>query len=72
MAITLTRAQRVALHRVFLRKYPYINELRPDDRRALYRRFRRQAVPEIAGFGAIMIPFAGMWLGIERDGYTHS
>lgn len=71
MALTLTRAQRVALHRVFLRKYPRINELRPDDRRALYRRFRRQAVPELCG-PAIMIPFAGMWLGIERDGHTHS
>jgi hypothetical protein len=69
--MTLTREQRKAIHRVFLRKYPYINELRPEDRRGLYRRFRRQAVPGIGG-DYVMIPFANMWLGIERDGYTHS
>jgi hypothetical protein len=22
--------------------------------------------------GLIMVPWCGMWLGIERDGYTHS
>lgn len=69
--MTLTKEQRRALWRVFIRKHPYINELRPADRRALYRKFRRQAVPELCG-PAVMIPFAGMWLGIEKDGYTHS
>lgn len=24
------------------------------------------------GYDCIMIQYAGMWLGIERDGYTHS
>ena len=23
-------------------------------------------------FGALMVPWCGMWLGIETDGYTHS
>lgn len=23
-------------------------------------------------FGALMVPWCGMWLGIEPDGYTHS
>ena len=70
-AMKLTREQRVALHRVFLRKYPRINELRKSDARALYRQFRREAVSAIGG-ECVMIPFAGMWLGIEKDGYTHS
>ena len=69
--MTLTKEQRLALWRVFIRKYPFYNELRKEDARALYRKFRRQAVPEICG-PAVMIPFAGMWLGIEKDGYTHS
>lgn len=34
-----------------------------------YRTFRRTVQP---GPDCIMVPFAGMWLGIERDGYTHS
>lgn len=69
--IVLTKAQRKGIYRVFIRKYPYINELRREDARALYRKFRREAVPEICG-PAIMVPYAGMWLGIEKDGYTHS
>jgi hypothetical protein len=28
--------------------------------------------PEIGGYGAVMIPWAGMWLGVEKDGHTHS
>lgn len=24
------------------------------------------------GYDCIMVPWAGMWLGIEPDGYTHS
>ena len=24
------------------------------------------------GPGCVMVPWAGMWLGIEPDGYTHS
>lgn len=34
-----------------------------------YRDVRRTVQP---GPGCIMVPFAGMWLGIEPDGYTHS
>jgi hypothetical protein len=67
----LTKEQRKAIHRVFLRKYPFINELRAEDQRGLYRRFRRQAISAIGG-ECVMIPYANMWLGIEKDGYTHS
>ncbi len=37
-----------------------------------YRRFLQKVVPELCGYGALMVPWKGMWLGIERDGHTHS
>jgi len=36
-----------------------------------YRRFRKKVQP-FFGDDCVMVPFAGMWLGIETDGYTHS
>lgn len=36
-----------------------------------YRRFRAQVRP-FFGDTCVMIPWKGMWLGIETDGYTHS
>lgn len=56
--MTLTKAQRQALKRVFLRTEGLS-----------YLAFRRTVV---RGWGCIMVPFAGMWLGIEPDGHTHS
>ena len=81
--MTLTRKQREALHSVYKRVALY----RLDDNgpivsehqcqwpeyetahRLTYREFRAMAQP---GFGCIMVPWCGMWLGIEPDGYTHS
>jgi len=60
--VTTTRAQRLALKQVFLR----ILETNPH---AHYRDFRRTV---FSSFGCVMVPFAGMILGIEPDGYTHS
>jgi hypothetical protein len=37
-----------------------------------FNQFIGKATFEIGGFGAVMIPWAGMWLGIEKDGHTHS
>ncbi len=37
-----------------------------------YRSFLRKVVPEMAGYGSLMVPWRSMWLGIERDGYIHS
>ena len=34
--------------------------------------FIARATFEIGGFGAVMVPWAAMWLGIEKDGHTHS
>lgn len=57
--MTLTKLQRKALKAVFDR----------TSGSGTYRAFRRAVVP---GPGCIMVPIAGMWLGIEPDGYTHS
>lgn len=58
----LTRSQRLALYKVFRR---------PTDapQPVSYLTFRRTVQP---GSDCIMVPWCGMWLGIESDGYTHS
>lgn len=65
----LTRKQREALKAVFDRQPVYEQFTR---NRLTYRQFRRLVKPEIGGFGAAMVPWCGMWLGIEKDGHTHS
>ena len=57
--IATTREQRAALKRIWMRG--------TDER--TYRQLRRDAV---GGNDCLMLHWAGMWLGIERDGYTHS
>ena len=59
----LTKPQRHALHSLFARS--------GESTRMTYRQFRRTVRP---GFGGdyIMVPFCGMQVGIETDGYTHS
>jgi hypothetical protein len=68
--VRTTRAQRVALQNVYQRlcREHYRNTGDPKGPES-YLSFRRKVVP---GPGCIMIPYAGMWLGIEPDGYTHS
>lgn len=61
--VNTTKAQRQALLRVYRRT------MAESRHRFTYRRFRQTVQP---GPGCIMVPFAGMWLGIEPDGYTHS
>jgi hypothetical protein len=78
--VKTTRAQREALFRVFQRDFPSwvspgkrisASQLRPVPT-VQWRRFRKLVQPEIGGYGAVMLPWKGMWLGIEKDGYTHS
>lgn len=54
----LSKYQQLALKKVFLRTEG-----------GSYLKFRRTVQQ---GWNCIMVPFAGMWLGIEHDGYTHS
>ncbi|NBX10486.1 MAG: hypothetical protein EBR05_11990 [Marivivens sp.] len=58
----LTKAQRHALYRVWMRD----ETIAPS-----YLEFRRRAVLDTM-MDCVMIQWHGMWLGIEPDGYTHS
>ncbi len=73
----LTKDQRTALKTVFDRKPLYRGETgaliwHQGDRPMTYREFRRTVIPELGGYGAALVPWCGMWLGIEKDGHTHS
>lgn len=80
MTQAITRAQRKALKAVYDRAPLYIDVVegrpmawiwpRPHKRRVTYREFRRTARKSF--LGCVMVPWCGMWLGIEEDGYTHS
>ena len=64
--VYLTKAQRKALYtKVYLRTLK-VTAAGPQK---TYREFRKEVQP---GWDCVMVPFAGMWLGIEKDGYTHS
>lgn len=63
--IKTTRKQRESLKRIF-----YRTDYMPKNLHH-YREFRKTVLRRFGG-EAIMVPFAGMWLGIESDGYTHS
>jgi hypothetical protein len=72
--VILTRAQREALYRVWMRIQADAQAHTPFERQRYaksYMAFRRTVVPAFFD-NVVMVPYAGMWLGIERDGYTHS
>jgi hypothetical protein len=59
----ITKAQQLALFYIYYRKGW---AAKPKS----FLAFRRSAF--LAWGGVVMVPFCGMWLGIETDGYTHS
>ena len=61
-----TKAQRAAMHDLWLRAR---SPSQQNPTTATYRQFRRRFVQ---GYDCLMINIWGMWIGIERDGYTHS
>jgi len=79
--VRTTRAQREALFKVFQRDFP--NWISPGKRRThstneivpvpttQWRKFRKSVRPFV-GDSCVMVYWAGMWLGIETNGYTHS
>ena len=56
----LTKQQKIALFKVYSRDW---------NKPLSYLSFRRTVQQS---FDCIMVPYCGMWLGIEKDGYTHS
>ena len=59
----LTQEQKWALREVYSRGL--------NDEESFHT-FIGRATFELGGYGAVMVPWAGMWLGIEKDGHTHS
>lgn len=37
-----------------------------------YKDFRKEVMPTFGMDDAVVVPWCGMWLCIEKDGYTHS
>jgi hypothetical protein len=74
--VRLTREQRVALYNVYQRVpldhfgRPLKNTLFNVHRGVSYYRFRHTVRP--VGGDCVIVPWCGMWLGIEKDGHTHS
>jgi hypothetical protein len=79
----ITRAQRVALKRIYDRDTCYSVAMRGFYPASVtcnmqyadcfvpltYRQFRKRVTHS---FDCLMLHWCGMWLGIESDGYTHS
>jgi hypothetical protein len=59
----LTRKQVEAIYSIYHRDW--YNHEKPS-----YTSFRRTCCRALDG--CIMVPWLGMWLGVEEDGYTHS
>jgi len=78
--VYLTRAQRVALKKLWLERVaPESNQaigwklhLWLPDRGINYRVFRSTVSGLIGGNGCVMVEVKGLWYGIETDGYRHT
>jgi hypothetical protein len=60
--VRMNKAQRKALFKIWSR----------NSQDLTYRQFRKTVQPYFGGDPCVLVPWAGMWLGIEADGYTHS
>lgn len=58
----ITKPQQIALAKIYARKPMPMS----------YRAFRKTAQATFGCDGAIVVHWCGMWLCIEKDGYTHS
>lgn len=68
---SLTRAQQSSLYAVYLRTCSY-GPSGLEDPNPKYPEFLEGVQHTVALDGAIVVPFASMFLLIEKDGYTHS
>ena len=73
--VKTNKAQRIALKRVYDRG-PILPPITREEEAygytavpLTYKQFRRSVR---AGWDCIMVHWCNMWLGIEKDGYTHS
>jgi len=66
--MVLNKTQRIALKAVYDRDPEAVKR---QNGVQSYLEFRRTVRPYLRG-GCVIVPWLGMWLGIEIDGYTHS
>jgi len=59
----ITKQQQQAVKRILNRINTETNS------KVTYKELRKKSEN---GWGCVMVPFAGMCLGVEKDGYTHS
>jgi hypothetical protein len=75
--IVLTKPQRASLKRVYDRHIVEGSLPKPAPGKATgfycptYREFRRTVQPYIGG-DCVLVKVPGMWIGIERDGHSHT
>ena len=65
----ITKPQQTALARLVARD---ADRAKDDDRSPTWPNYRTARKAVHGGYDCIMIFWCGMWLGIEKDGYTHS
>jgi len=72
--IMLTKAQRKALKRIYdkQQRTGYILRDRYCPEPIDYRQFRKSVMGTIGMDNAVIVNWAGMWIAIECDGYTHT
>jgi hypothetical protein len=79
--VKTTKAQRQALFRVFQRDFPgwhtptcrvEANGKHVGVPSLQWKRFRKTVQPYFDKSGCVMVPWRGMWLGVETDGHVHS
>lgn len=63
----LNKAQRKSLHELY--KRGCAEGATPTQ---TYRQFRKTVRPLFGDPTCVMVPWCGMWVGIESDGYAHS
>ncbi len=71
--MNLTKQQRISLKKLYDRGQHFTGT--PNKGQAWqgsYREFRRTVRPYLLSDPVIMVPWCGMWIGIEPDGHTHS
>ena len=68
MFVKTTKAQRKAIWKLYARAFLTGEGLPVKS----YKSFRKTVQPTIACDNAVVVPWAGMFVCIETDGYTHT
>jgi hypothetical protein len=74
--VILTKEQRKALFQLYRRDWPSLETPFKNEYGRVssipYRMFRKGVHSYMDKSGCVILPWKGMWIGIETDGYVHS